>query len=84
MTDAQMAFGGPVPPRPGTAQRRVLDLLLGRPWVCGQEFNDEVGWAFGSRISELRGRGFHVEKRRCAHPRHGHDALVYQYGIVDE
>ncbi len=78
---AQLTLAGPAPPAPGTQQRRILDMLIDRRWVCGQEFSREVGWAFGSRISDLRARGYVIEKRHCTHPNHRHKVKVWQYTI---
>lgn len=80
----QMVLGGPSSPKDGTQQHRILDMMLDRVWVCGQEFSREVGWAFGSRISELRSRGFTISKRLCEHPRHEHRVQVWQYAVADE
>ena len=83
----QLTLGGSKPPKPpseGTARWRVLQLLLSQAWCCGADFADEVGWAWGSRLSELRTAGFRIEKRRCIDPQHHHKVPVWQYGIVDE
>jgi len=81
--DTQMRLGGPSLPNVGTRERRVLEMLLSRRWVCGQEFSLEVGWSFGARLSELRSRGYEISKRPCRHPRHHHNVQLWQYGLVD-
>lgn len=68
-------------PRQGTAARRVLDLLLEDPWVCGATLAAAVGWAFGARISDLRSAGFEIVLRECRAPSHSHASRVYQYGL---
>ena len=80
-TDTQLVFGGPVPPRAGTQQRQILDMMRHRRWVCGAEFAREVTWAFGARLSELRARGFHVSKRACRNPRHRHKSQLWEYAV---
>ena len=71
-------------PRRATVGWRVLEMLSSQSWVCGQEFSDQVGWSFGSRLSELRAMGFMIDKRRCQHPDHSHKAHVWQYAIIAE
>ena len=70
MVDTQLTLAGSRLPNVGTQQRRILDMLVDRRWVCGQEFSDEFGWAFGSRISDLRARGFALVERPVTHPNH--------------
>jgi hypothetical protein len=62
----------------------VLDILRDRRWVCGTQLSDEVGWAFGSRVSELRASGWRIEKRKCCDPTHSHKAVLFEYGIVPD
>lgn len=68
--------------RPRTRRDSVLDLLRRQDWVCGTELADAVGWAFGSRISELRAFGHSIEKRQCENTGHRHGATVYEYGFL--
>jgi len=77
-------------PNLGTQLRRVLDALR-RRWVCGTEFVsgefDTTGrpvLRYSSRISELREAGWWIERRRCEHPWHNHDATMYQWRIHAE
>ena len=84
MTEAshQLTFRGPELPNAGTQQRRILDILLGRPWTCGTTLA-EVTWAFGSRLSDARKAGWRIERRKCCDPNHRHTAVLYEYGLVD-
>jgi hypothetical protein len=81
----QLTFEGSKPPRTpgvGTASWKVLQMLRADPWVCGTSLSNEVGCAFGSRLSELRAAGWWLEKRKCRNPTHRHRAALYEYGIV--
>lgn len=71
-------------PRAGTLARRCLDLLLERDWVCGADLAASIGWAFGSRISDLRSRGFTIERRECMNPQHFHKTRVFEYGGISD
>jgi hypothetical protein len=70
-------------PRVTRSQRRVLVVLERGGWACGADFLDGgAGWAWCSRISDLRALGFEIEKRRCR--RHGHHAVVSEYRLSVE
>ena len=71
-------------PRVTRSQRLVLDVLERGGWACGADFLEAgAGWAFATRISDLRQLGYELEKRRCS--RHGHRAAVSQYRLsVDD
>jgi hypothetical protein len=70
-------------PRITRSQRRVLDVLERGGWACGADFLDAgAGWAWCSRVSDLRQLGFEIEKRRCR--RHRHRAAVFEYALSEE
>jgi hypothetical protein len=59
----------------------VLEVLERGGWWCGADFMDAgAGWAFATRISELRSLGFEIEKRRCRR----HRAAVAEYRLSVE
>lgn len=65
------------------SQRLILDVLERNDWACGADFlSAGAGWAFSTRMSELRQLGFSIRKRRCR--RHSHQATVYEYSISVE
>jgi hypothetical protein len=67
-------------PRVTRSQAAVLDVLERGGWACGADFLEAgAGWAFATRISELRALGLQISKRRCR--RHQHRAVVYEYRI---
>jgi hypothetical protein len=70
-------------PRITRSQRRVLEVLERHEWACDADFLDGgAGWAWCSRISDLRQLGFEIEKRR--YRRHQHRAVVSGYRLSVE
>lgn len=67
-----------------TPRARLVVELLGRGgYVCGVEFIEAgVGWAFATRISEVRQSGYPVVKRRCRRPEHHHRSVFWEYGLA--
>jgi hypothetical protein len=63
--------------------RRVLELLERGGWWWGVDLMEQsIGWAFSTRLSEVRQAGYPVIKRRCRKPEHGHRAGVYEYSLA--
>jgi len=63
--------------------RSALELLQRSNWVCGVEFVEAgIGWAFSTRISEVRRSGYAIRKKRCRRPEHDHRSVIWEYSIA--
>jgi hypothetical protein len=61
-----------ITPNATTAVGRVLSSLISQEWVCATELWRIGGFAYTSRLSDLRRLGYRLDRRRCQNSFHNH------------